>query len=56
MNDHTVFVTNIVNVNGTEYRIVSQSYDGSWFNVIKTSTGETAYLNADTVAVAQANK
>lgn len=45
-----------VTVNGTEYLLVSLSYDGSWYNVVKTSTGETAYLNADTVAVAQANK
>ena len=56
MNDQTVFVTNIVTVNGTEYRLVSLSYDCSWYNVIKTATGEAAYLNADTVAVAQAKK
>jgi len=52
-----VVTTNIVTVNGTEYRLVSLSYDESWYNVIKTSTNEPAYLNADTVAVAQsANK
>jgi hypothetical protein len=50
MNDQTVLVTNIVTVNGIEYRLVSLSYDGTWYNVIKTSTGEQAYLNADTVA------
>lgn len=49
MNDQTVFVTNIVTVNGTEYSLVSLSYDGTWYIVVKTSTGETAYLNADTV-------
>lgn len=54
MNNDQVFVTNIVIVNGTEYRLVSLSYDGSWYNVIKTATGEQAYLNADTVE--QANK
>jgi len=54
MNNDQVFVTNIVTVNGTEYRLLSLSYDGTWYNVIKTETGETAYLNADTVA--QANK
>lgn len=48
MNDQTVFVTNIV-INGVEYRLISLSYDGTWYNVIKTATGETAYLNADTV-------
>jgi len=46
-------VTNIVTVNGTEYLLVSLSYDGSWYNVIKIATGEQAYLNADTV---EANK
>ena len=46
----------VITVNGTEYRLISLSYDGSWYNVIKTSTGEQAYLNADTVAVAQASK
>ena len=54
MNNDQVFTTNIVTVNGTEYRLVSLSYDGSWYNVIKTATGEPAYLNATTVA--QANK
>jgi len=39
----------VVTVNGTEYLLVSLSYDGSWYNVIKTSTNEPAYLNADTV-------
>lgn len=59
MNNQPVFVTNIVTVNGTEYRLVSLSYDGTWYNVIKTVTGEPAYLNADTVAqatVEQASK
>jgi len=51
-----VVTTNIVTVNGTDYRLVSLSYDESWYNVVKTSTGETAYLNAESVAVAQANK
>lgn len=53
MNNDQVCITNIVIVNGTEYRLVSLSYDGSWYNVIKTATGERAYLNADTV---EANK
>ena len=52
MND--THVTNIVTVNGTEYRLVSLSYDGAWYNVIKITTGEPAYLNADTVAQASA--
>lgn len=47
MNDQTIFV------NGVEYRLVSLSYDGTWYNVIKTSTGERAYLNADTVEQAR---
>lgn len=54
MNNDQVFVTNIVTVNGMEYRLVSLSYDGTWYNVIKMVTGEPAYLNADTVE--QANK
>lgn len=44
----------IVTINGVSYRLISLSYDGTWYNVIKTETGETAYLNADTVE--QANK
>ncbi len=54
MNDQTVFATNVVTVNGVEYRLVSLSYDGTWYNVVKTATGEPAYLNADTVE--QANE
>lgn len=49
-NTHT---TNIVTINGVDYRLVSLSYDGTWYNVIKTATGETAYLNADTVEQAR---
>jgi len=49
MNSSQLFVT----VNGVVYRLVSLSYDGTWWNVIKTATGEQAYL-ADTVV--QANK
>ena len=49
MNNDQVFTTNIVTVNGTEYRLISLSYDGTWYNVINTTTGKTAYLNADTV-------
>lgn len=47
MND--IHVTNIVTVNDVDYRLISLSYDGSWYNVINTKTGESAYLNADTV-------
>ena len=49
MNNDQAFTTNLVTVNGTEYRLLSLSYDGAWYNVIKTATGEPAYLNADTV-------
>lgn len=49
MNNDQAFTTNLVTVNGTEYRLLSLSYDGTWWNVIKTATGEQAYLNADTV-------
>lgn len=54
MNNSQPSVTNIVTVNGIDYRLISLSYDGTWWNVIKTATGEQAYLNADTVE--QANK
>ncbi len=42
-------MTDIVTVNGVDYRLISLSYDGTWYNVINTKTGEPAYLNADTV-------
>jgi hypothetical protein len=45
MNNNQLFIT----VNGVDYMLVSLSYDGTWWNVIKTATGEQAYLNADTV-------
>lgn len=54
MNSSQPSVTNIITVNGIDYRLISLSYDGTWWNVIKTATGERAYLNADTVE--QANK
>ena len=50
---NNIYVTNIVTVNGVDYRLVSLSYDGTWWNVVHTATGEQAYLNADTV---EANK
>lgn len=59
MNKSDVFVTNLVTVNGTEYRLLSLSYDSTWYNVINTTTGKMAYLNADTVeqaTVEQASK
>lgn len=49
MNDQNVFVTNIVTINAVDYRLTILSYDGTWWNVIKTATGEHTYLNADTV-------
>lgn len=48
-----VFVTNIVTINAVDYRLTSLSYDGTWWNVIKTTTGERTYLNADTVEYIQ---
>lgn len=53
---NNIHMTNIVTINGTEYRLISLSYDGTWYNVIKTVTGESAYLNADTVEQEQASK
>ena len=49
MNNQPVFVTNIVTINDVDYRLISLSYDGTWYNVIKSATGEPAYLNANTV-------
>ena len=51
---NNIHITNIVTVNGVDYRLISLSYDGTWYNVINTTTGKAAYLNADTVAQASA--
>lgn len=53
MNNDQVSVPVFVTVNGIDYRLISLSYDGTWWNVIKTATGERAYLNADTVEQAK---
>ena len=53
MNNNQLSVTMFVTVNGIDYSLVSLSYDDTWWNVIKTATGERAYLNADTVEQAK---
>lgn len=45
MNDQTVFVTNIVTINGSDYRIVSRAFDGMGWNAVNVNDGTLRYIS-----------
>jgi len=45
MNDQTVFVTNIVTINGSDYRITGRSFDGIGWNAVNVEDGSQRYIS-----------
>ncbi len=45
MNKSGVFVTNIVTINGSDYRIISRSFDGIGWNAVNVEDGSMRYIS-----------
>lgn len=45
MSKSDVFVTNIVTINGSDYRVISRAFDGRGWNAVNVEDGSWRYIS-----------